>query len=119
MVVTHLYQGQALADWRRESGRLLAFALPVLLTLGYLATALYRKDRRQAQRDRKQLALFFFDLDKFKPVNDQLGHAVGDLLLQARARRLQEVVRSVDTLARLGGNRFAIYQGAEGKGKNA
>lgn len=271
VVVTRLYQHQALTNWRRESGRLLAFAVPALLTLAYLATTLYRKDRqkvreleatrrrdyerlaatvfetvleavvvadgdgriiavnpafiritgytaaeavgadlsllatgsdqdnfsqilhealsnrghwegevrhrrksgevfvawlsinqvrddagkilhlvtgfaditqywaeaerishlahhdpltglpnrallierlqqgvRQAQRDSKHLCLLFFDLDKFKPVNDQLGHAVGDLLLQALALRLSGVVRAADTLARLGGDEFVI-----------
>lgn len=63
---------------------------------------------RQAQRENKQLGLLFFDLDKFKPVNDQLGHAVGDLLLQALAKRLQDEVRAADTLARLGGDEFVI-----------
>lgn len=67
-----------------------------------------RQGLRQAHRDHGQLAVIFFDLDKFKPVNDQLGHTVGDRLLQALARRLLGEVRVADTLARLGGDEFVV-----------
>lgn len=67
-----------------------------------------RQGLRQAHRDRGLLALIFFDLDKFKPVNDNLGHLVGDHLLQELATRLQGEVRAADTLARLGGDEFVI-----------
>ncbi len=60
------------------------------------------------QRGEKQLALMLLDLDRFKLVNDTLGHLFGDKLLQQTAQRLQECIRSEDTIARLGGDEFAI-----------
>ena len=61
-----------------------------------------------ARRDKTSLALMFIDLDKFKPVNDQFGHAVGDWLLQQVAHRMQACVRDSDTLARIGGDEFVV-----------
>jgi diguanylate cyclase (GGDEF)-like protein/PAS domain S-box-containing protein len=62
----------------------------------------------RAQRDRTRLALMYFDLDKFKPVNDTYGHEVGDQLLQAVAQRVLACVRASDTVARLGGDEFVV-----------
>lgn len=61
-----------------------------------------------ARRDQTHLALVFVDLDRFKPINDTLGHSVGDLLLHAVAQRMQHCVREVDTTARLGGDEFVV-----------
>ncbi|WP_116475164.1 sensor domain-containing protein [Zobellella maritima] len=62
----------------------------------------------KARRNQGQLALLYLDMDKFKEVNDTLGHATGDLLLDKVARRLELCVRECDTLARLGGDEFVI-----------
>ncbi len=62
----------------------------------------------KAKRHRTGLALFFIDLDKFKNINDSLGHAVGDKVLKAVAKRLENIIRKEDTLARLSGDEFTI-----------
>jgi diguanylate cyclase (GGDEF)-like protein/PAS domain S-box-containing protein len=61
----------------------------------------------QAQRHKRNFALCFIDLDYFKPVNDQFGHAAGDDLLIETAQRLCLCVRAADTVARMGGDEFA------------
>ena len=63
-----------------------------------------------AGRHGTMMALLFLDLDHFKGINDTLGHAIGDRLLQETAVRLQSCVRQTDTVARLGGDEFAIIQ---------
>jgi diguanylate cyclase (GGDEF)-like protein len=63
---------------------------------------------QSARRYDRQFAVFFIDLDRFKIINDTLGHEAGDQLLQEIAIRLKQVLRSADVVARLGGDEFVI-----------
>jgi len=62
----------------------------------------------QAKRNKNNVAVMFLDLDRFKVVNDTLGHAMGDRLLQSVALRLENCVRKCDTLSRFGGDEFTL-----------
>lgn len=63
---------------------------------------------KHARRDQSSFALMFLDLDRFKSINDTMGHSIGDLLLSQVSNRLRELVRSVDTVARMGGDEFTV-----------
>ncbi|MBD27243.1 MAG: hypothetical protein CL452_05805 [Acidimicrobiaceae bacterium] len=76
------------------------------LLLDRLADALHR-----ASRHDRMVGVLFLDLDRFKVVNDSLGHSVGDELLSETARRLEQTIRPDDTVARLGGDEFVVVIG--------
>ena len=71
----------------------------------------------QAKREEEMLAVMFLDLDRFKNINDSLGHVVGDELLQQVSTRLKSCVREGDTLARFGGDEFTLLLPKIAKGK--
>jgi diguanylate cyclase (GGDEF)-like protein/PAS domain S-box-containing protein len=73
-----------------------------------LCTERLRLALQQARRRNHPLALMFLDLDRFKDINDSLGHAFGDGLLRSVAQRLSACVREVDTVSRLGGDEFVV-----------
>lgn len=68
----------------------------------------FQQARSQAMRHHKPLALLLLDLDQFKQVNDELGHASGDKLLQEVALRMTNAIRAADTASRYGGDEFVI-----------
>jgi diguanylate cyclase (GGDEF)-like protein/PAS domain S-box-containing protein len=67
-----------------------------------------RQAQALAKRDKQKCGVLYLDLDRFKIINDTLGHAVGDALLQEVGNRLRSCVREVDTVARIGGDEFSI-----------
>ena len=73
------------------------------LLLDHLSMALPK-----AKRDRAKVAVFFIDLDRFKNINDSLGHSFGDKLLLAVAARVKGALREADTVARMGGDEFVV-----------
>ncbi len=73
----------------------------------------------EAERRNTQVAMLFIDLDRFKTVNDSLGHMVGDAILGTSARRIQSQIRQEDTVARIGGDEFVVLLPAISEGKDA
>lgn len=77
-----------------------------------LCNARMEHELQFAKRNKEQVAILFLDLDMFKNVNDSMGHAKGDCLLQQVAKRINESLRNEDTIARLGGDEFVIIVGS-------
>ncbi|GAB4507656.1 MAG: hypothetical protein Tsb0026_03990 [Sulfuricaulis sp.] len=67
-----------------------------------------REAMARARRSRRRLAVLYIDLDNFKPVNDTYGHVIGDEVLKMVGARMKQVVRETDTVARIGGDEFAV-----------
>jgi len=128
-VVLGFKGGYALTDEERARARMLGDRVAVAFAtatrdeqlyyqanydaLTGLPNRLYFKDQlahrlAQAQRESTHLALLFIDLDRFKTINDTLGHAAGDEVLRQVAARLKRCVRETDTVTRLGGDEFTI-----------
>ena len=100
---------QDITRHKREAVRLHQLALRDPLT-GLLNRAGFEDmlERWMADQPRSDVAVLYIDLDRFKPVNDAHGHAVGDEVLRGFAQRLRQLVRPTDAVARLGGDEFAI-----------
>ena len=107
-----LFQVQDITDRKRAEDRLVHDAFHDALTglpnralfMDHLKMAINRSKRN----DERLFAALFLDLDRFKTINDSLGHMVGDQLLVGIARRLESCLRPGDTVARLGGDEFTI-----------
>ena len=114
----------ALLVWQMVTGRVRALRLAAEMTeeLRHMAQhdpltklpnrALFsdrlNQELTRARRHGGKFALIFLDLDHFKPINDNFGHAVGDGLLQQMAQRLQASIRASDTVGRIGGDEFVV-----------
>lgn len=110
-VVGRVWSFSDITDQKRLEGQLSHLAFHDTLT-GLANRALFRDRLSQAiarsDRSGKYVAVMFLDLDRFKDVNDSLGHSIGDELLKSVAESLTGCVRRSDTAARLGGDEFAI-----------
>ncbi len=105
------------SSWMQTHARLQRLAFEDTLT-GLANRALLHDRIEQAiatvRRNAGTFAVLLIDLDRFKPINDNHGHAAGDLVLGEVARRLQAATRAVDTVGRLGGDEFVVLLGGDG-----
>jgi diguanylate cyclase (GGDEF)-like protein/PAS domain S-box-containing protein len=100
--ITQRRQAEALVHFRAHHDALTGLPNRALLN-DRLAAAI-----DQARASARELWVVFLDLDRFKLINDSLGHKVGDMLLQIIAQRMQGVLRGSDTIARMGGDEFVL-----------
>lgn len=110
--VTHFVGSITDISERRDHENALAFHATHDALTGLGNRALFedrlRHDVELAKRRHQQLAVLFIDLDEFKPINDTLGHSVGDKVLIHVAQRLNQTIRPSDTLCRFGGDEFVL-----------
>lgn len=110
--VTHFVGSITDISERRDHENALAFHATHDALTGLGNRALFedrlRHDVELAKRREQQLAVLFIDLDEFKPINDTLGHGIGDQVLIKVARRLEQSIRPSDTLCRFGGDEFVL-----------
>lgn len=110
--VTHFVGSINDISERRDHENALAFHATHDVLTGLGNRALFedhlRHDVELARRHKQQLAVLFIDLDEFKPINDTLGHGIGDQVLINVARRLEQAIRPSDTLCRFGGDEFVL-----------
>jgi diguanylate cyclase (GGDEF)-like protein/PAS domain S-box-containing protein len=112
-VVAVLTTSLDITDRKRAEGHLRHLAHHDTLTDLPNRALLHERVRHEiahSRRSHRKFALHLFDLDRFKGINDVLGHHIGDRLLRAVADRLRATIRDTDTVARLGGDEFAILQ---------
>lgn len=111
-VVTHFVASINDISERRDHENALAFHATHDALTGLGNRALFedhlRHDVELAKRHQQHLAVLFIDLDEFKPINDTLGHGIGDQILIHVAHRLEQAIRPSDTLCRLGGDEFVL-----------
>ena len=108
IAIERYHAAEALRQSEEKHRRLAHYDVLTGLPTRVLFSDRLKQSIRSAKRNKKHLALMFLDLDKFKPVNDSFGHAVGDLLLKEVAVRMQSCVRASDTVSRIGGDEFVI-----------
>ena len=107
LAITHI---EDVTDQRIAAERLTHAATHDVLTeLPNRSALVERLDELLATAGPSQVSVLFIDLDNFKVVNDSLGHGVGDELLREVAKRLRDVVRDTDRLARFGGDEFVVF----------
>lgn len=107
----YIYGFIDITEFKKNQDQLIFLAYHDPLTK--LTNRLLLKDRithslQIAHREGSQVAILFMDLDRFKPVNDTYGHAVGDNLLKAVAKRIENLVRKEDTVSRYAGDEFVV-----------
>ena len=110
-VISYVSVFSDITEQRRKEKRLQELAYSDQLTGIHNRPAFMRMfdhALQQAKRHQRRVALLYLDLDRFKQVNDTLGHLVGDKLLQAVTLRLRESVRQEDEMARIGGDEFTL-----------